>query len=938
MKKTLLNAFFILQVFFVFAQENNGVSGKILDYKLQVPLQNAVISIQNTNFTVLTDATGLFLFKEVPLGEVMIEIKSQGYKTQLIKAEVFPERTTDIGVIVMTEDITAEVQVNLVSIIENDLGDDDSGSESNTGLLQSTRDVFLQTAAFNWGQARFRVRGLDNEYGVTMINGVSMNKIYDGRPQWSNWGGLNDGTRNQEFTLGTAPSDYTFGGVLGTQEINTRASLYRPGTRITVSGANNSNYNWRTMATYASGLRQDGWAFVVSGGRRWAVESYNYEGVDYSSNALFASVEKKIGENHSLNFTSIYSQNQRGKNSPNTNEVNNLKGFQYNSYWGWQDGQKRNSRVKTVDEPILMLNHYWKVSNLTNMNTSITYQTGSIGNSRLDYNGGNNPDPTYYKNLPSYFINNYFPTYDPYTVPVANPLYAQAEIAKQDFLNNGQIDWPRMYHANVVNKKSIYALYEDRVDDDLITFTSVLDSQIADNILMNASISYKNLKSENYQLMLDLLGDYTFLDTDSFYVGYGFTPSQSQSDLRNPNRQVGVGDKYGYNYILRAETLDAFTQFKFTFSKVDFYLAQSFTKTQYQREGLYQNGLYSENSYGKGQKLDFEDFGFKGGITYKINGKNLIALNSSYQTQAPTMRNVFYNSRSNNLIIPDLFSEKLTSVDLSYIVRTPKFKGRLTGFYITDKNTSEIGFFYAEGLDGEDSSGGDDFVAEITQGLDKLNVGAELGLEYQITSTIKAIGAASYGSYTYTNNPNVSLSIDARQAAGLNPVVNFGPSYLENYKQPGMPQQAYSLGFEYRDPKFWWVGLNCNYLNDIYVDVDALLRTDNFFKIPGQGGIAFPEATTERADVLLMQEKFDPLTLVNLIGGKSWRIKTTTIGFFASINNIFDVEYKTGGFESSRNANFRELNMDNSNEIPLFGTKYFYGLGRNFLFNLYVNF
>ena len=42
-----------------------------------------------------------------------------------------------------------------------------------------------------------------------MINGISMNKLYDGRPQWSNWGGLNDATRNQEFTMGSAPSDYT---------------------------------------------------------------------------------------------------------------------------------------------------------------------------------------------------------------------------------------------------------------------------------------------------------------------------------------------------------------------------------------------------------------------------------------------------------------------------------------------------------------------------------------------------------------------------------------------------------------------------------------------------------------------------------------------------------------------------------------------------------
>jgi hypothetical protein len=70
-----------------------------------------------------------------------------------------------------------------------------------------------------------------------MINGVVMNKIYDGRPQWGEWGGLNDALRNQEFTLGTAPRLYIWG-ILGTQEINTRASIYRPGTRISFSGTN----------------------------------------------------------------------------------------------------------------------------------------------------------------------------------------------------------------------------------------------------------------------------------------------------------------------------------------------------------------------------------------------------------------------------------------------------------------------------------------------------------------------------------------------------------------------------------------------------------------------------------------------------------------------------------------------------------------------------
>jgi hypothetical protein len=43
---------------------------------------------------------------------------------------------------------------------------------------------------------------LDSENATTMINGVAMNKLYDGRP-WE-WGGLND-HRNQEFSI-EAPS------------------------------------------------------------------------------------------------------------------------------------------------------------------------------------------------------------------------------------------------------------------------------------------------------------------------------------------------------------------------------------------------------------------------------------------------------------------------------------------------------------------------------------------------------------------------------------------------------------------------------------------------------------------------------------------------------------------------------------------------------------
>jgi hypothetical protein len=755
-----------------------------------------------------------------------------------------------------------------------------------------------------------------------MINGISMNKIYDGRPQWSNWGGLNDATRNQEFTLGSAPSDYTFGGILGTQEINTRASLYRKGTRISMAGTN-TNYSWRSMVTHNSGLMDNGWAYSISGSRRWAQEAY-FEGTDYGANSFFASVEKRINKRHSLNFTAIYAQNTRGKSSPNTAEVNNLMGIKYNSFWGWQDGKKRNSRDKDVEEPILMLSHYWKISDKTTLNTNVAYQTGSIGNSRLDFQTANNPDPTYYKNLPSYFSN---------LGDTAGAVAAQGY-----FTNNSQINWNNMYYANlnssVTPGKSLYALYEDRTDDKQITANSILFSDLSDNVKLNAGASFKKLKSHNFQNMLDLLGGQYFEDIDPFFSG-----DMGQSNLNNPNRQIKVGDEYGYNYNLNAIVADAFTQFKFTYKKVDFYLAQSFSRTQYQREGLYRNGIYANTSFGKGSKQIFENFGFKGGLTYKITGQHLLDFNGVYMTKAPNMRNTFANARVNNNITPELNSETIASADASYVVRTPKFKARVTGFASRVQNATEISFFYAEGI-GEDVDGNDQdsFISELLTGIEKRNFGAEIGLEYQFTSTIKGTVAASYGQYLYGNNPNLKINDDAQATlTNTQPVVDFGKAYLKNYRLPGMPQTAASLGLEYRDPNFWWVGANINYLADSYLDISNITRTDNF-SIDGATGDNYSGANEETVRKALKQEKFANFNLLNLTGGKSWRIDTTTIGFFASINNALDTTYKTGGFEQSRKATFPDLQADNANGTPAFGPKYFYGFGRTYFINLYVNF
>jgi hypothetical protein len=944
MGKFWLGMLFLLNISFVFAQKPTGIKGKIIDAKTQKSLENVVVTISNTQLMQLTSSDGIFSFYAVAPGNQLLLLHSQGFKDVILPVMISQDQMLDLGAIPLEDNQTLEQQTGIITLLESDLSDDNSGSESTSGLLQSSRDAFQQAAAFNWGQARFRIRGLDSQYATTMINGVTMNKLFDGRPQWGDWGGLNNVIRNQEFTVGSFPSDYAFGGILGTQEINTRASIYKPGMVLSFTGTN-TNYDWRMMGTYASGMNNKGWAFVVSVGTRWATEGY-FEGTNYNALAGFISIEKKLNDRNSLNFSGFYTPNSRAKNSPNTAEVAELTSEKYNSYWGLQDGKKRNARIKTIEEPILMLNHYFIINEYSTLNSSLTYQFGKITNSNIDYQNSNSPDPTYYKKMPSYYSSMYAKDNGEFSGEFT-PDYENAEKSKELFLANNQIDWNALYYANqspvldangkitgYAPAKSNYVLCEDHTDDQTITANSNFNTQISDNLFLTAGGFYSHLKSHNYQQLTDLLGGLYFDDIDVFYNG-----NQAQSDLNHPGRQVVDGDIYGYNFNYVANTLNLFTNFKFTYDKVDFYLGQNFVSTNYQREGLYQNGIYPTNSFGKSEKVQFENFGFKGGMLFKISGRQQLNFNGAYLSNAPTIRNAFPNSRLNNSVVAGIESEKISSLDASYFYRTPKWQTRFTLFYAKIKNITQTSFFYAEGIfdDGAGYANTDAFVSQTLTHLDKKNLGAEFSFQYQLSPTLMTNFSVAYGQFTFDSNPNVTITNDAQATdENPNPVFDFGTSSLKNYKQAGMPQQAFALGIEYRDPKFWWIGANINYLANSFIDLSPISRTDTFYKNPASG-FNFPEATEERARELLTQEEFDPTILLNISGGKSWRIKGKNIGLFATINNALDFSYKTGGYEQARNANFRQLNQDVSSGTPNFGNKYFYGYGRTYFVNLYIN-
>jgi len=919
-------------VFFAFLcygiTAQNIVKGVVVDSHSENPIEHIEVFLDSKLIGTKTAANGAFTIKNISNGGHILSLKLEGYETQKFPIQ-FTGKVIDLGTILFYKKKVAQIDISVITLSDDELNADTASSDNISGLLQASKDIFLRTAAYEFSTSFFRVKGLGSENGCLLINGIEFNKIYNGRPQWSNWGGLNDVTNNQEFSTGLSPSFHTFGKLLGVTNISTRPTQARIGTKISYASSNRS-YNHRMMVTHTSGLLKHDFAYTISASSRGADEGYS-NGTTYTGNSFFTSVEKRINKNNSIHLSTIMSSNKRGKSSANTQEVFDLKGRRYNAYWGLQSGKIRNSRSKEITEPIVLLSHYLNLNSTSTIHTSVAYQFGKVSNSRIDYNGskidgainniptivrlgGSNPDPSYYQKLPSYGLKNKAPN-----------VYKM----EKNFLEKGQLNWKELYLSNQQpfnNSHATYVLYADRNDDKLLIINSILATEITDHIVLNASIEMKQLHSENYAKVLDLLGAKGFLDIDNF----ADSNDRKQNNISQPNRIVTTGNRFKYHYHLQAKIANAFAQVQFNYPKVDAFIAGTIAATSYQRIGKYRNGkfMHKNQSLGKSEQLAFTNFGVKAGFTSKITGRHLVNLNLAYVTKPPTLQNVFSNVRISNVVVENLTSEKTISSALNYVFRSPSLQGKITGYYTKRKDLTAVSFYYADGIGGSDAEH-TAFVQEILTGVDNKHFGIEIGIEGQITSTLKLKGVANIGQYTYDNNPNLSLTSESE-----NFQFKSRTSHLKNYKLPAGPQKAYSFGFEYRAPEYWWIGATINFFDEIYVAINPLTRTTNF---SDEGGVPFNDYDPNLAKKLLEQEQFKNYTIVNLVGGKTWKINQYYIGFFASISNLLNTSYKTGGFEQGRNANFRELRDDKALAKPIFGNKYWFGRGATYFLNLTVS-
>lgn len=668
MRKIFFTLLLVIAAFPLMAQ-NAAIKGVITAEHSKSPIVGAKIRLANQDISTTTNAQGEFSLQLLqPMDEEVI-ISASGFLTQVKVVKLSDNQVNDLGTVLLKSDIETEMkQEILVQLSESDISDDGQSQNMSTSLSRRG-DVFSNLTSYAFSPMRFRVRGYGQENEQVYINGVNFNSQERGVFSYSMIGGLNDATRNRDVTNGIEANSVAYGGVGNTTNILSTASRVAAGWKVGLSGTNR-NYKGRVYATYGTGVMQNGWAIAASLAYRYSpyIDTKTPiigEGIFYNSGGYYFSAEKFFNDNHKLAFTTFGSPTRRAQSAGVTQEVYDLYGsIYYNAYWGYQNGQVRNSRIVESFDPTAILNYEWKINDKHSVKINEAFHYSLYSNSALTFYNAPDPRPDYYRNLPSFLFDNQidengkFITKDMNGVDLGdNQEYVNgdyrvqfgpsvdyetyktiADLWRERDPETTQINWDELYRSNYANNainpegSAKYILERRHNDIWENMFNALYTGQPIDHLKITAGIDTKVSQGKHYKTVEDLLGANQWIDVDPFAErdmsdlaqNVGMTQQQielvKQNDINNPNKAVKDGDVFGYNYDINMLSAAAFLQNEWNFNQIDFYYAAKLTYSQFYRVGHMENGraIYLQSVYNQ----RYPDFGAdKLAILYNSLGK-----------------------------------------------------------------------------------------------------------------------------------------------------------------------------------------------------------------------------------------------------------------------------------------------------------------------------
>ena len=782
------------------------------------------------------------------------------------------------------ENDAAILSESAFTFTEAQLGEDDNSSQ-NVTIVGSNSNAYASEVGYRFSPVRFRYRAFNQKYNQIYVNGNPLNDAESGQFRYSLVGGLNNQTRTVESSLPFEDNNFAMSAMGGSNNYNFRPSQGAAGHRLSLAGANR-NYTFRGMYTYNSGLNDAGWAWSASLTYRWAnMETAQVEGTFYNALSYFFGIEKVIGDGtHSVSLVTWGNPTERATQGASTDEMYWLaNNNNYNPYWGYQDGKKRNSRIVKDFAPSALLTWDWKLNESDKITTSLFGKYAMYSSSKLNYNNSTNPQPDYYSNMPSYYFNVWDPNDDGNTQEAVESWRTSYYRLRTEA--NRQLNWNALYYANkAANAQGGEAMYyQQAYHNDMITFSlaSILKKQLTNKSTLTAGFNVATNKALHYQTMEDLLGANSFHNTNYYLVGTNSMSSDAvQYDMNNPNALIKEGDRFGYDYNIFVNKANLWATYMENFGPLHYHVSARLGGVAMQREGKMRNGLAPENSFGKSGTAKFIDGGVKTGGSVNLGRGNTIIYGLGYEKKAPEAKMAFVAPEINNDFVDNLKNEDVYSFELGYQLQSSWLKANLNGFYSYLQNVTEYSMFY---YDSENS-----FSYVSMSGINKKYFGLELGLNFKVSSSfnIKALGTIS-DAY-YTNNAKVRYMLSNNGKYQDDVVVS------KDMRESGTPLTAGSIDLSYHGGG-WFLDLIGNYYDRIYLSYTPVTRYMSQFpmSLSGDGSrdlSTCPEQATGRGGFML-----------DASIGRSIYLSKGSLSINLMITNLLNnTRICTGGFEQSR--------------------------------------
>lgn len=593
----------------------------------------------------------------------------------------------------------------------------------------------------------------------------------------------------------------------------------------------------------------EGWTTAVDVAKKWG-RSLSVDGIFSDSYNFSLCSEIELGKDGSagrLSVAAVLNPTERSRSRATTAEAYSLAGDkEYNPLWGMQQGKERSSAVNQNFEPTIVVNH--SIAPLENLEiqSAVAVRFGRNSYSSLSWQGVSNPMPDYYAYLPSY-----------------QESEAAAELVRESWaedVNARQLNFEDMYSLNNKSERANYIL-EERVRKPLfvsaVSRVEYKDFSLAVNFAFESEHCFKELNS--------LLGGGYWLDIDSFLERDTDTKDMTQNNMQNPDRHIGEGDKFGYNYRMNSFRGGLDAGYRKQLGSVVLYSNAVLNLSSSQRIGYWEKeNFMGGESLGASEVYGGVSGGLFGGVEWLCRGDLVLSGEFGVESFAPRADDVFFSAEYRNS-----FRESVSN--------SLRYFGDVSVRYSADNLRIYSGLYYYGEYGGVESLNLyddvlDSYVHYFLSDISSSRFGVEFGGEVRLFSDLWLGLAFAASKNIYTNNPTGSA---IRESDGATLVESEEVYYMGRHIG-GSSESVGSLSLSY-NPYGWKVGVSASYSGGVYEELSPLRYTSRIIE----------KVNSEDYSSMINQEHFRGGLLLNLDGGYSLRLdKYRSLWLYANIQGV----------------------------------------------------